>query len=88
MSSNGEIVFVVDDDIRVREAIGELLESMGWRAETFATAADYVAYAKPDTPAYLWRHSIVAERRRCRLFSQASSPNHTLQDSDAEQFLY
>jgi FixJ family two-component response regulator len=53
MSSHGEIVFVVDDDIRVRETIGELLESMGWRAETFATAADYVAHAKPDFPACL-----------------------------------
>ena len=48
-----EIVFVVDDDARVREAIGELLESRGWRAETFAAAADYIAYAKPDLPACL-----------------------------------
>lgn len=53
MSPHEEIVFVVDDDVRVREAIGELLESLGWRAETFATAADYVAYAKPDIPACL-----------------------------------
>lgn len=53
MSSNGEIVFVVDDDVRVREALGELLEALGWRAETFANAADYVAYAKPDLPACL-----------------------------------
>ena len=36
MSSREEIVFVVDDDARVREAVGELLESLGWRAETFA----------------------------------------------------
>jgi len=53
MSLRGEIVFVVDDDVSVREAIGELLESMGWRAATFATAADYVAHAKPDLPACL-----------------------------------
>jgi FixJ family two-component response regulator len=33
--------------------LGELLESLGWRAETFAAAADYVAYAKPDLPACL-----------------------------------
>jgi FixJ family two-component response regulator len=37
----------------VREALGELLESLGWRAETFAAAADYIAYAKPDLPACL-----------------------------------
>ena len=53
MNQREEIVFVVDDDPRVREAIGELLESLGWRAETFAAAADYVAYAKPDLPACL-----------------------------------
>jgi FixJ family two-component response regulator len=53
MSPHEEIVFVVDDDVRVREAIGELLESLGWRAETFAAAADYVAYAKPNLPACL-----------------------------------
>jgi FixJ family two-component response regulator len=53
MSPAEEIVFVVDDDARVREAIGELLQSLGWRAETFATAADYAAYNRPDLPACL-----------------------------------
>ena len=53
MNAHEEIVFVVDDDARVREAIGELLASLGWRAETFAAAADYLAYAKPDLPACL-----------------------------------
>src|ERR1700761_3466787 len=53
VSPREEIVFVVDDDARVREALGELLESLGWRAETFAAAADYLAYAKPDLPACL-----------------------------------
>ena len=53
MSPREEIVFVVDDDVRVREAIAELLESLGWRAETFAAAAEYVAYVKPDLPACL-----------------------------------
>jgi FixJ family two-component response regulator len=48
-----EIVFVVDDDARVREAIADLLEASGWQARTFAAAADYVAYAKPDLPACL-----------------------------------
>ena len=53
MSPAEEIVFVVDDDARVREALCELLEALGWRAETFATAADYIACAKPDLPACL-----------------------------------
>ena len=53
MSPRDEIVFVVDDDARVREALGELLESLGWRAVTFAAAADYVASTKPDLPGCL-----------------------------------
>lgn len=53
MNTRDEIVFVVDDDARVREALGELLASLGWRSEAFATAADYIAYAKPDLPACL-----------------------------------
>lgn len=48
-----EIIFIVDDDARVREALAELLESLGWQSVTFAVAADYVACAKPDLPACL-----------------------------------
>ncbi|MBZ9656240.1 response regulator transcription factor [Phyllobacterium lublinensis] len=53
MSLLDEIVFVVDDDARVREAISELLESLGWQSRTFAVAADYIAAVKPDLPACL-----------------------------------
>lgn len=53
MSRPGEIIFLVDDDARVREAIGELLQSLGWQARTFASAGEYVAYPKPDLPACL-----------------------------------
>ena len=30
------IVFVVDDDITVRESLKALIEASGWQAETFA----------------------------------------------------
>jgi FixJ family two-component response regulator len=53
VSKHDEIVYVVDDDARVRRALTELLEALGWRAETFAVAQDYLAYAKPDLPACL-----------------------------------
>jgi FixJ family two-component response regulator len=53
MSTREEVVFVVDDDARVRQAFGELLGSLGWQAETFASAAEYIAYTKPDLPACL-----------------------------------
>jgi FixJ family two-component response regulator len=47
------IVFVVDDDLRIREALTELLASFDLRAITFASAAEYLAFAKPDAPACL-----------------------------------
>lgn len=53
MNARGEIVYLVDDDFRVRRALADLLVSLGWRAETFALAEDYLSYAKPDLPACL-----------------------------------
>lgn len=53
MSSADHIVFVVDDDEGVREAISELLESHGLRAMAFASAGAYVRAEKPDLPATL-----------------------------------
>ena len=32
------VVFVVDDDISVRESLELLIEASGWRAETFPSA--------------------------------------------------
>jgi FixJ family two-component response regulator len=53
MTANDHMVFIVDDDPRIREALGELLESHGMRAVTFASAGDYVGADKPDLPACL-----------------------------------
>lgn len=53
MSSRDDIVFVVDDDFRLREALDELLTSAGLTAVTFGSATEYLGYAKPDLPACL-----------------------------------
>jgi FixJ family two-component response regulator len=53
MSSGEEMVFLVDDDARVREAIAELLASLGWATQTFTDATAYAAYPRPDIPACL-----------------------------------
>jgi FixJ family two-component response regulator len=53
MTNDDHIVFVVDDDERIREALAELLASHGLRAAAFASAGDYIAAAKPDLPACL-----------------------------------
>ena len=47
------IVFIVDDDRRIREALSELLASFDLHAVTFGSAAEYLAYPKPDVPACL-----------------------------------
>ena len=47
------IVFVVDDDGRICEAISELLSSFDMHAVTFSSAAEYLAHPKPDVPACL-----------------------------------
>ncbi len=48
-----QIVFVVDDDPHMREALYELLTPLGWRVRTFGSAAEYTAFARPDLPACL-----------------------------------
>lgn len=48
-----QVVFIVDDDARIREALSELLESHGIRAITYGSAGDYVRADKPDLPASL-----------------------------------
>jgi FixJ family two-component response regulator len=47
------IVFIVDDDRRIRESLSELLSSFDMNAVAFASAAEYMAYAKPDVPSCL-----------------------------------
>src|SRR5262249_52163113 len=53
MTTDDHIVFIVDDDARIREAVSELLESHGIRAVTFGSAGEYVRADKPDLPASL-----------------------------------
>jgi FixJ family two-component response regulator len=36
------VVFVVDDDISVRESVELLIGTEGWRAETFASAQGFL----------------------------------------------
>ncbi|HYP67843.1 MAG TPA: response regulator transcription factor [Thiobacillaceae bacterium] len=47
------IVFVVDDDLSVREALSSLIRSVGLRVETFASAHDFLRYQRPDVTACL-----------------------------------
>jgi FixJ family two-component response regulator len=53
MSKDKPIIYVLDDDYRVREALSSLLSSVGFRVEVFASAAEYLKFKKPDSPACL-----------------------------------
>jgi len=45
------IVFVVDDDASMREALAGLVRSVGFRVETFEQAEDFLEQRRPDTAA-------------------------------------
>ncbi len=47
------IVFVVDDDISVRESLESLISFAGWHPETFASAADFLAQPRTKNPSCL-----------------------------------
>jgi FixJ family two-component response regulator len=47
------IVYVVDDDAGVREALSSLLRSVGLRVETFAAAEAFLRHPRPETPCCL-----------------------------------
>ncbi len=47
------LVFVVDDDVRVRESLELLIGAEGWQAETFASAADFLSRPRATVPSCL-----------------------------------
>jgi FixJ family two-component response regulator len=47
------IVFVVDDDVSVRESLELLIQCAGWRAETFASAQDFLSHPRVAVPCCL-----------------------------------
>src|SRR5262245_15431268 len=47
------IVFVVDDDISVRESLDLLIQSSGWQPETFASAQEFLIRPRPSVPSCL-----------------------------------
>jgi FixJ family two-component response regulator len=44
------IVFVVDDDVSVRESLELLIQAAGWQAETFASAQQFLARPRALVP--------------------------------------
>jgi FixJ family two-component response regulator len=53
MNSDTPVVFVVDDDYRVREALSSLISAVGLRVAAFGSAAEFRQFEKADAPACL-----------------------------------
>ena len=53
MTTPATPVYVVDDDASVRDAVGRLVRSAGWKVETFASAQEFLASAWADVPSCL-----------------------------------
>lgn len=47
------IVYIVDDDISVRESLESLLSSAGWRPEVFVCAEDFLTHTRKPAPGCL-----------------------------------
>ncbi len=53
MSELRPIIFVVDDDASVRDAVSNLLESVGFDTRVFASTEGFRTAARPDVPSCL-----------------------------------
>jgi FixJ family two-component response regulator len=53
MNTSEQIVFVIDDDESMREALKSLIRSVGLSVETFASAHEFLENRRPDIPACL-----------------------------------
>ena len=48
MAQSDAVVFVVDDDASIRDAVKSLLKSVGLRAETFGSTEEFFGATRPD----------------------------------------
>ena len=53
MSTTIPIVYIVDDDEALCETLGGLIRSAGLRAQSFASAQEFLAFPRPDVPSCL-----------------------------------
>lgn len=53
VSLDQPLVYVVDDDLSVREALRSMIRSVGLRCETFASAREFLAHPRAEGPACL-----------------------------------
>lgn len=76
MTADDPIVYIVDDDARLREALDELLASHGMRAIAFQSAHEFVCAVKPDLPACLLLDIRLPDINGLDLQSQIAEGDH------------
>lgn len=76
MNTQDHVVYVVDDDRRICEALAELLSTFDLYTVTFGSAAEYLAYPKPDVPACLVLDVQLPDINGLDLLSQAREQPH------------
>jgi FixJ family two-component response regulator len=76
VSQPDHLVFIVDDDRRICEALSELLATFDMHAVTFGSAAEYIAYPKPDVPACLVLDVQLPDINGLDLQNQIGQGNH------------
>jgi FixJ family two-component response regulator len=52
-TSSTPVVFVVDDDVSVRESLELLIRRAGWKPETYSSAQDFLARPRDEAPSCL-----------------------------------
>ena len=53
MNNPNSVVYIVDDDSSVRDAISNLLESVGLRAQTFGSTEEFLGFTRTDAASCL-----------------------------------
>src|ERR1700722_329850 len=53
MATAKPLVFVVDDDIALRDSLGLFITNAGWRVALFACATEFLASPRPPSPSCL-----------------------------------
>lgn len=67
MSDARPTVFVVDDDVSVRESLNLLIESAGWQAETFGSGQEFLSRPWVPGPSCLLLDVVLPDLNGCDL---------------------
>jgi FixJ family two-component response regulator len=50
MTANSKIVYLLDDDERIRKSVGALLSAARYHVRTFADAMEFMRFPRADKP--------------------------------------